>query len=1089
MTNSRFGLSSSFFAAACLLIIAPAAFAYHLFYLQSGASYVPTKWTTTPNFTVGSSTGATDITAEVTTAAASWKNITTAKSPLGTFTAVPAGTIYNGANFGTAWGSLTGDGKQEVVFDQDGSAFAALGLDPGSVNGYGPSHTTLSGGAAVINDAFLLLNGTRTNFDRQSTETHELGHIQGLAHSSVGMYNSASINGEFGAASPGGDVLDPINVLNVPTMHPFSTNTGTSRRTPKPDDAAALSELYPAATFTTTLGSISGTVTRCSDGTAVTGVNVRVVNTANTNIQLSRFTGYDGNTTGSYVINGIPPGTYRVLIEGLGANGFTIDRFTTNVPVKAENDFPTQYYMTTCGSDFNGTPPGTPPNTSGATTVSSTAGGSAGGTNLKVGDVDLAFVIDNTGSMYNEIAAVRTALAQFISDTEAATAAAGKPFPTVAVVPFVDTPSVQIISNNPTKLQAVVAAQFASGGGDCPEPSNNAVLTAGRLLKKKGVAMLFTDADSDYDGPSQATVDAYYLSKELRLSVLLSGSCTGSGFASSSVTGLAAPVSGGGSLNEEYQPDPPLGPVSSIATFSVESITSGGIFTVNTDIKSGISTGYINTAANIADSSVVPAVGLVSPVSGFQGATMTVTITGSNTNFTAASTIAFSGGGITVNSTSTLSATSITANITIDPASTLSFRDVTVTTNLGGGSIETAKGTGSFQVEAPPSSATLTGATPATGGEGQTVNVQISAIKSHFVAGTSTANFGAGVTVNSLTVANSAAATANVTIDPAAGIGFRHVSVTTGAEIAGDTGHGAFFVTAPAPLIAIIKSVAPNTGLQAQSGLGLTITGQNTHFASGTTVLSFSNSGITVTNLTINSATSASATINIATTASLGFSDVLMTTGGEGAALLSGFQVLPKPIDTTPPVINPQITGTVGNNGWYRSSVTVSWNVTDPESGIASSTGCTPTTLTADTAGATLTCSATNGAGLSASVSVTIKIDQTPPVISGMPAAGACSLWPPNGKMVQVATVNATDALSGLVPNSFQVTGSSNEPPSAPEISITPNGSGGYVIQLQADRLGTGSGRVYTLTATAIDLAGNSSSVTATCTVPHDRGN
>ncbi len=895
MTNRRFSLSrkmsSGFFAAAGLLIIVPAALAYHLFYYQVGASYVPTKWITTPNFTVGSSTGATDITAEVTTAATSWKNITTAISPLGAFTAVPAGTIYNGANFGTAWGVI-GDGKQEVVLDEDGSVFAKFGLDPGLVNGYGYRNVILSGGAAVINDAYLIINGTRNDFDRPSTETHELGHIQGLAHSSVGMYNSASLNGEYGAVSPGGDVLDPINVLNVPTMHPFAENTGTSRRTPKPDDAAALSELYPAATFTTTLGSISGTVTRCSDGTPVTGVSVRVVNTANTNIQLSRFAGYDGNTTGSYVINGIPPGTYRVLIEGLGANGFTINRFTTNVPVKAENDFPTQYYMTACGSDFNGTPPGIPANTSGATPVSSTAGGSAGGTNFQVGSVDLAFVIDNTGSMTNEIPAVRAALAQFISDTEAATAATGEPFPTVAIVPFVDTPSVQIISNKPADLQAVIALQYASGGGDCPEPSNNAVLTAGRLLKNKGVAMLFTDADSDYDGPSQATVDSYLTSKGVRLSVLLSGSCSG-GFASGS-TGPLAPTSRGGSNNDEYQPDPPLGPVSSVATFSDESITSGGIFAVNTDIKSGISTGYINTAANIADSSVVPAIGLVSPVSGFQGATMTVTITGSNTNFTAASTIAFSGGGITVNSTSTLSATSITANITINPAATLSFRDVTVTTNLGGGSTETAKGTGSFQVEAPPPSATLTGATPATGAEGQTLNIQISAISSHFVGGTSTASFGAGVTVNSLNVTNSTTATANVTIDPAAGIGFRHVSITTGAEIADDTGNGAFFVTAPAPLIAIIKSVAPNTGLQAQSGLGLTITGQNTHFASGNTVLSFSNSGITVTSLTINSATNASATINIAATASLGFSDVLMTTGGEGAALLSGFQVLPK---------------------------------------------------------------------------------------------------------------------------------------------------------------------------------------------------
>jgi hypothetical protein len=195
-------------------------------------------------------------------------------------------------------------------------------------------------------------------------------------------------------------------------------------------------------------------------------------------------------------------------------------------------------------------------------------------------------------------------------------------------------------------------------------------------------------------------------------------------------------------------------------------------------------------------------------------------------------------------------------------------------------------------------------------------------------------------------------------------------------------------------------------------------------------------------------------------------------------------------VDVTPPVITPQITGTLGGNGWYRGAVTVNWSVSDLESGIASSTGCAPTNLTADTAGVSLTCSATNGVGLSTSVPITIKIDKTPPVISGMPAPG-CSLWPPNHKLVQVATVTAADALSGLVPGSLKVTGASNEPssdPNHPEIVITPNGSGGFTVQLQADRLGSGNGRTYTLNSTAMDQAGSTATSTATCTVPHDKG-
>lgn len=193
--------------------------------------------------------------------------------------------------------------------------------------------------------------------------------------------------------------------------------------------------------------------------------------------------------------------------------------------------------------------------------------------------------------------------------------------------------------------------------------------------------------------------------------------------------------------------------------------------------------------------------------------------------------------------------------------------------------------------------------------------------------------------------------------------------------------------------------------------------------------------------------------------------------------------------DTTPPVFVPQISGSLGNDGWYRSDVNLNWSVTDPESGIASSSGCNSTTFTTDTAGVKLTCSATNGAGLTSSAQVTIKIDKTPPVTSGMPAAG-CSLWPPNHKLVQVADVKTSDALSGIAPGSFKVTGISNEPsvPSDPNIVITPDGSGGFLVQLRADRLGTGNGRVYTINATAMDNAGNSATATSVCTAPHDQG-
>jgi len=110
-------------------------------------------------------------------------------------------------------------------------------------------------------------------------------------------------------------------------------------------------------------------------------------------------------------------------------------------------------------------------------------------------------------------------------------------------------------------------------------------------------------------------------------------------------------------------------------------------------------------------------------------------------------------------------------------------------------------------------------------------------------------------------------------------------------------------------------------------------------------------------------------------------------------------------------------------------------------------------------------------------------------VISGVPAPG-CTLWPPNHKLVQIAAVTAADAMSGLDPGSFKVAGASNEASDSTDLQIvmTPNGSGGFIVQLQADRLPSGAGRIYTLRATAADWAGNVATVTATCEVPHEKG-
>jgi hypothetical protein len=101
------------------------------------------------------------------------------------------------------------------------------------------------------------------------------------------------------------------------------------------------------------------------------------------------------------------------------------------------------------------------------------------------------------------------------------------------------------------------------------------------------------------------------------------------------------------------------------------------------------------------------------------------------------------------------------------------------------------------------------------------------------------------------------------------------------------------------------------------------------------------------------------------------------------------------------------------------------------------------------------------------------------PAILGIP--GKCILWPPNGQMVQVATLSVSP------PATLDVNATSSETPDPGEtdIVITPPGSvlvSQRTIQLRAQRSGRTGARIYTVTATAGTTVSQ-----FTCTVPHDQ--
>lgn len=177
------------------------------------------------------------------------------------------------------------------------------------------------------------------------------------------------------------------------------------------------------------------------------------------------------------------------------------------------------------------------------------------------------------------------------------------------------------------------------------------------------------------------------------------------------------------------------------------------------------------------------------------------------------------------------------------------------------------------------------------------------------------------------------------------------------------------------------------------------------------------------------------------------------TAGGVQMRALPRTELTVVGCDSTPPTVTPVVSGTLGDNGWYVSDIAVSWTVVDDESPFNIISGCTISSVTIDTPSADFACAASSAGG-TASGSVNVKRDATPPVISFTGNAGSYPLT----ASINIACA-ASDALSGIA------------------TSACPSASGA------AWTFGSGA---HALNASATDKAGNSSTANTSFTVTVD---
>jgi hypothetical protein len=273
---------------------------------------------------------------------------------------------------------------------------------------------------------------------------------------------------------------------------------------------------------------------------------------------------------------------------------------------------------------------------------------------------------------------------------------------------------------------------------------------------------------------------------------------------------------------------------------------------------------------------------------------------------------------------------------------------------------------------------------------------------------------------------------------------------------------GSFTVTVVDTTKPVLTLPAPITvDATSASGAVVTFTASATDLVSGSVpVLCIPSSGSTF----------APGTASVACTATDGAGNV--ATGSFAVTVVAASDVV-APVLTLPSSFVVEATSPAG------AVVTFTAAASDLVSGVVP-VPCTPPSGSTFALGTTtVTCSATDGSGNTATGSFAVTVrDSTGPAITGISATPSV-LGPANHKMVPVVVTVGTSDAGDSAPVARIVRVTSNEPvngtgdgDTAPDWVVT----GPLTLNLRAERAGIGTGRVYTITVEVTDRFGNKTS-------------